>query len=362
MDWTVLKLLTWTTDFFKKRGIPSARLDAELLLADTLHCSRVQLYTRHDQPLAAQELAEFRARVTRRGAREPVAYILGRKEFWSLDFEVGPGVLIPRPDTEILVDEAIRLLGGATRILPGANRRPVERKALPWNAEVLALAEKNRQEAKTAEPSVASEGGLDSEAVATAEPVAVEDPATATPAAAPPGPPPKLVLDLCTGSGIIPICIAKETGARAIGVDISAEALEYARKNATALAPSGAVALLQGDLSAPVPKRFHGRFDLVTSNPPYISSQELVGLEPEITQFEPSLALEGGADGNDLYRRLVPEVLHMLQPGGWTLLEVGTASQGEAVLALLNAAGFVQGSLLKDLAGQVRVVKAQKRP
>ncbi|MFM7204179.1 MAG: N5-glutamine methyltransferase family protein [Myxococcota bacterium] len=376
-EWTVLKLLTTTTEFFKKKGIPSARLDAELLMAETLRCSRVQLYTRFDQPLTPEELVTVRGLVTRRGAREPVAYLLGRKEFWSLDFVVGPGVLVPRPDTEILVEEAIKLLGGARL------RKP-ERKALPWNAEVMALAEKAREEAATAK---ATEGAgqekviqLETEGL---EPAEVPGGAGVLGGPERPGgqaehvvgglerkpggkdstpvlnDEPRLVLDLCTGSGIIPIVLARETGARCVGVDVSTEALEFARKNAERHAPSGAVALLQGDLFAPVPKRFLGRFDLLTSNPPYIPKKVLETLEPEIHKHEPALALLGGDDGLSFYRRLAVEVKAWVKPGGWVLFEVGTARQGEAVVGLLNAAGLTGGVLLKDLAQQVRVVKVQ---
>lgn len=377
-EWTVLKLLTTTTEFFKKKGIPSARLDAELLMAETLRCSRVQLYTRFDQPLTPEELATVRGLVTRRGAREPVAYLLGRKEFWSLDFVVGPGVLVPRPDTEILVEEAIKLLGGARL------RKP-ERKALPWNAEVVALAEKAREEAaaKAAEgPGAEKVIQLKTEGLEPEE-VPVEPGAGVLGGSEPPrgqaeralgGPEqklggkdstavlndePRLVLDLCTGSGIIPIVLARETGARCVGVDVSTEALEFARKNAERHAPTGAVALLQGDLFAPVPKRFLGRFDLLTSNPPYIPKKVLETLEPEVHKHEPALALLGGDDGLSFYRRLVAEVKAWVKPGGWVLFEVGTARQGEAVVGLLNAAGLTGGVLLRDLAQQVRVVKVQ---
>lgn len=360
MDWTVLKLLNWTTDYFKKRQIPSSRLDAELLLAEALKCSRVQLYTRHDQPLGAEELAEFRAKVTRRANREPVAYILGRKEFWSLDFAVGAGVLVPRPDTEILVDEAIKLLGKV-------RQRTGEKKSLPWNTEVVALAEKLKQEAAQQsaeenrvvrddavvnEPENTSPAPDHASASASA-PAAASAPAKESPEA-------KLVLDLCTGSGIIPIVLARESGVKAIGIDISPEALVYAKKNAETHAPAGSVAILQGDLCGPVPKRFVGRFDMVTSNPPYIPDATLNGLEPEITQHEPRLALSGGGDGLDFYKRLAQDVPTMLKSGGWTLLEVGTEEQGKDVLKLLIAKGMVEGSLIKDLAGQVRVVKARK--
>lgn len=390
-----MKLLTTTTPFFQKKGIPSARLDAELLLAFVLKCSRVQLYTRFDQPLTDDELGQFRSLVARRAAREPVAYLLGKKEFWGLDFCVGPGVLIPRPDTEILLEEALRLLGSSKR--RGLEKKSGKR-ALVWNAEVLALAEQQRL-ARVSEAAAGEgepKGSVEAPAVSESAPEGVrsgewEGEREGAPAgisepnsqaqveasggqqrvASASGPDgsapseeaggePRLVLDVCTGSGILPICMARDSGARAIGVDISSEALEYARRNVELHAPPGGVALLRGDLLAPVPARFQGRFDLITCNPPYIALEAYGGLEPEIVKFEPALALKGGVDGLVLYVRMIPALGRWLKPGGHILFEVGDAVQGENVLGRLLKAGLCEGALLKDLSGAVRVVRAQK--
>ncbi|MCU0572138.1 MAG: peptide chain release factor N(5)-glutamine methyltransferase [Syntrophobacteraceae bacterium] len=110
--WTILKVLRWTTDYFKRKGIPQPRSDAEVLLAHALGLERLQLYLRHDQPLAGSELARFRDLVRRRAAREPAQYITGRQEFWSLELEVTPATLIPRPETEVLVEKALELIEG----------------------------------------------------------------------------------------------------------------------------------------------------------------------------------------------------------------------------------------------------------
>jgi release factor glutamine methyltransferase len=115
--WTVLKLLQWTTDYFRSKGLEGGRRDAELLLCATLDTDRVGLYVQFDRPLEQGELADYRAKVVRRAAREPVQYVLGEKEFWSLPFAVSPAVLIPRPDTEVLIEEALRLVPRARRIL-----------------------------------------------------------------------------------------------------------------------------------------------------------------------------------------------------------------------------------------------------
>jgi release factor glutamine methyltransferase len=365
VDWTILKLVQWTTDYLQKRGIPSARLDSEVLLADTLKLTRVQLYTRHDQPLTADELTAFKARLTRRANREPLAYILGKKEFWALDFEVGPGVLVPRPDTETLVEEGLRLLGGSRRSQPAA------RKSLPWNQEVESQRQAEQEKAKVESipvvRDIAQEVSAATADVAAAQtstsgdasPPDVSTPAQAKSAAENSAP---MVLDLCTGSAIIPICLARERGARAIGVDISSEALDYARRNVEKLAPAGQVALLQGDLTAPVPQRFLERFDLLTSNPPYLTTKLVDGLEPEVSRHEPRLALVADEDGLDFYRRIARDANRWLKPGGWCLLEVSDADQGRQVSALLEASGLTETALLKDLSGQVRVVRGRRMP
>lgn len=115
--WTVLKILKWTTDYFAGKGIDSARLEAELLLAATLELDRVGLYVNFERPLDSAELSAFRERVRRRALREPLQYILGEAEFWSLTFKVNPAVLVPRADTEILVEEALKRIDGAARVL-----------------------------------------------------------------------------------------------------------------------------------------------------------------------------------------------------------------------------------------------------
>ncbi|GAB6083077.1 peptide chain release factor N(5)-glutamine methyltransferase [Desulfuromonas carbonis] len=274
-SWTVLKILKWTSGYLAERGIDNGRLDAELLLADLLQLDRVGLYLNFDRPLNAAELTDFRQRVGRRARREPLQYILGRAEFWSLPFRVGPAVLVPRPDTEVLVEEAL---------------------------------------------------------------------ARATPAAR--------ILDVGTGSGAIAVALAHELpAARVAAVDISKEALLLAAENARVNGVAERVTFTPGDLHALA----DGEFDLVVANPPYIAATDLAGLMPEVRDFEPQLALDGGSDGLDAYRALARQASKLLVPGGWLLVEVG-AGQAPAVQELLAAAGLGELFCRADYAGIPRVV------
>lgn len=278
-SWTVLKLLRWTADYFAGRGIDSPRLDAELLLADTLGLDRVGLYLNFERPLEGVELAAFREQVRRRAAREPLAYILGRAEFWSLPLKVAPAVLIPRADTELLVEEALKRLSGAAR-----------------------------------------------------------------------------VLDVGTGSGALAIALAHERPECAVtAIDVSTAALAVAAENARANEVAERIGFMAGDLAA-LPE---GPFELIVSNPPYIPREDLAGLMPEVRDFEPRLALDGGTDGFDAYRALSRQAEATLAPGGWLLVEVGSG-QAPAVRQLFIAAGLSEVFVAQDLAGIERVVGGRK--
>jgi len=273
--WTVLKVLQWTAGYLREKGVEEGRLDAELLLSDALGLDRVGLYLNYDRPLTAAELALFRKGVSRRARREPLQYILGRVEFWSLPFVVNPAVLIPRPDTEILVEEALK------RASAGA-----------------------------------------------------------------------AILDVGTGSGAIAVALAHELPEAAVeGVDISPEALEVASENARRNGVDGRVRFRKTDLGS-LPE---GPFDLIVSNPPYIPGGELVALMPEVRDFEPRLALDGGGDGLDCYRLLAHQAPSRLRSGGWLLLETGVG-QASAVQKLLAEAGLLDVFSRNDYAGIPRVV------
>jgi release factor glutamine methyltransferase len=275
--WTPLKLLAWSQEWFAKKGVDAPRLTGELLLSHALRCDRIRLYLDFDKPLAEPELAAFRDLVKRRADGEPTAYLVGKREFWGRPFRVTPAVLVPRPETELLVEAALAVLpaGGSA-------------------------------------------------------------------------------LDLCTGTGAIAISLALEkAGASVVATDLSPEALAVARENAAAL--GAAVELLEGDLFAPLPAG--RRFDVVVSNPPYVPAGELAGLSREVKR-EPRLALDGGADGLDLLRRIAADAPRWLAPGGTLLLEMHE-SHAEPLVRLCREAGFASAEARKDLAGLWRYVVAR---
>jgi len=273
--WTTLKVLEWTKGYLAEKGIGNARLEAEWMLCEILGLDRVGLYVNFDKPLTAAELAHFRGMVARRARREPLQYILGTQEFMGLDFEVAPGVLIPRHDTETLVEEAVRLCGNARK-----------------------------------------------------------------------------VLDIGVGSGCIAVALARLlSGAAVVGVERSPEALAIARRNAEKHGVT--LTLREGSLFEPLTGE---RFDLIVSNPPYIPTADLAGLQPEVRDFEPTGALDGGTDGLDFYRLIIPAAPEFLNPDGWLLFEVGIG-QAEQVLGLFRETGrFGELFTARDPGGIERVV------
>jgi len=273
--WTVLKILAWTKEYLTQKGVENARLESEWMLCAALGLDRVGLYINFDKPLTAAELADYRAMVTRRAKREPLQYILGSQEFMGLEFEVSAAVLIPRHDTEVLVEEALRRSTASARIL-----------------------------------------------------------------------------DIGVGSGCIAVALAKALPqADVIGVDKSPQALVLAQKNAGK--HDVRLTLFEGSLFEPFPSQ---TFDLIVSNPPYIPTADLETLQPEVRNYEPSQALDGGADGLDFYRLIIPAAPDYLAPGGWLLFEVGIA-EAESVAELFTLTGrFTELFTAKDANGIERVV------
>jgi release factor glutamine methyltransferase len=277
--WTIEAVLAWAADDFRTRGIDSPRLDAELLLARALGSSRIELIADAKRPLAAPELARFRDLVRRRRAREPMAYILGEREFYGRTFRVDQRVLIPRPDTETLVDVALERTRG------------------------LSLSMR--------------------------------------------------ALDVCTGSGCVAVTLARERPSSIVfAADASADAVEVARDNALRLGAYN-LAVRCGDLFEPL--RASCRFDLVTANPPYVAERDIAGLMPDVRDYEPRLALDGGPDGLAIVRRIVGEAAGHLASGGALVVEVG-AEQAAAVAELFARAGFVGIAVRRDYGRIERVV------
>ena len=279
--WTIGRLLQWSERFFREKGIETPRLDAEVLLAHVLEKPRIYLYVHYDQPLDPDELAAYRGFVRRRGAREPVAYLVGEREFMGLTFAVSPAVLVPQPDTEALVSEARKRLQGKSGVR---------------------------------------------------------------------------IADVGTGSGAIALSLLHALpDLTAAAVDVSAAALKVARENADRFGLTDRVMFYEGDLLAPL---LGQTFDAVLSNPPYIPRGDIAALPPEV-QAEPRLALDGGADGLDFYRRLVREAAAFLRPDGFLAVEAG---RGEAVVIseLARTNGWLEVEITKDLAGIDRVVTMRR--
>ncbi len=299
--WTIGTLLETATGYLREKGSGSPRLDAELLLAEVLGIDRIHLYTEYDRPLASDEVDDYRSLMARRGRREPVSYILGRAHFRHLVLEVTPAVLIPRPETEELVDIALGVL----------RRKPLLEALLD------------------AAPSGVASATNEAEA-------------------------PVLIADVGCGSGAIALSIAQESGFRVLATDLSAEALAVAKRNRDSLGLTPFVDLRRSDLLSGVPD---DSLRLVVSNPPYIATADIEGLEPDVKSYEPLAALEAGPDGLAVLRRLLSEAARVLRPGGTMIVEVGDGQAG-AVAAMAGSVGFAAISIHKDLSNKERMVEA----
>ncbi len=289
-EWTIQRLLTWITEYLTGKKVDAPRLSAELLLSSVLGLKRIELYTQYNKPVAQEQLDRLRGLVKRAGRHEPVAYLIGRTEFYSLEFEVTPACLIPRPETELLVQRAIEFLRRRTG--------------------------------------------------------------------------PQSVCDLCTGCGVVAVAIAKNVAdARVVATDISEPALTVAARNVEKYQLRERIELLEGDLFEPViPQLDVAPFDLIASNPPYVSAAEYEALDKNVKDYEPRLALYAGADGLDVYRRIAAKVDQFLKPDGILLLEIGY-QQGDAVRGLLEqTAIFEQVRVEKDLQNHDRVVVGIRSP
>ena len=388
--WTVSKILQWTQQYFSGKGLENPRLDAEVLLCDVLGCRRIDLFMRLQQELQPEELKKFREFVLRRAAWEPLAYIIGRKTFLQWEFKVTPAVLIPRPETELLVEKLVHCLTGKslTQIEKEAFWRKKAEEAKAAAEKVKAVsAEKMQTETDPAKAAAWQQEVADREAVAArvAEragltftvPEAVVDsddshaaglhakgdlkqkeqasePQGAKDEPVKQGPD---ILDIGVGSGAILLSLLKLLPeSRGLAVDISAEALAVAKENAALLHVAERAWLLQSDIWSRVPDR--SRFDIVVSNPPYIPAQVIGTLARDVLK-EPRLALDGGQDGLDAYRNITSGMAQHIKTDGLAAFEVGIG-QGEAVALLCREQGFAVTAVVKDYAGIDRMVFATR--
>lgn len=342
--WTVKAALEWTEGYLARKGDENPRLSAEWLLGEACGLRRIELYTGFERPLSMDERDVLRDYVARRGKGEPLQYITGEVAFRHIEVKVRPGVLIPRPETEVLVSEALALL-------PGADRpRALDSRMTEAETRELLAAMAAEEEGAPSGPNDATPAGVAAE---TAAPTIDEAPAPARPS-------PLFVADLCTGSGCIACSIAYEhPRARVIATDIAPEAVALARENAEALEVSDRVSVVQCDLGEGVPASALGRLDLVVSNPPYVPTRVLADVPREVAAFEPALALDGGADGLDVFRRLLEFCSRALKPGGGFAFELHETSLDDAA-RLAAEAGFQGVRVVRDLAGRPRVLTGRR--
>lgn len=381
--WTIRRCLDWTRDYLKDRGDERPRLSAEWLLSGVTGLSRTEIYVNFDKPMSSEELAAMHTAVVRRAKGEPLQYIIGETSFRTIDVMCEPGVLIPRPETELLVEEVLAYLDreviGAA---PAAARGRVE---LPWNAEVEAAlqaeiaAAKEKDEAPvverelrdddfdtleggegTIETADGAEGDAD---VLGAAPVEEGEFSEGVPAQD--GESGQIrcarVLEVGCGTGCISLSIASERSGRAqcVAIDIEPRAVDLSIRNRDALGISPAdVDVRLGNLVSPLNRETEwGTFDVLVSNPPYIPSAVMESLPHEVADFEPALALDGGADGLDIFRRLVNAAPHMLRPGGLLACELYEGHL-DAAADLCRSAGMHDVRIVEDFTGRPRIVLA----
>ncbi|MFP4589191.1 MAG: peptide chain release factor N(5)-glutamine methyltransferase [Candidatus Acetothermia bacterium] len=278
-DWTVKTVLEWTREYFRDAGINKARLEAEILLAHSLDVDRLDLYLEPDRPLTQEELDQFKPLIKQRREGTPIEYVIGKVNFMGLTLKIDKRGLIPRPETEELVEQVL-----------SAHRPQKDLK----------------------------------------------------------------VLDLGTGSGAIAIALAKFLVNPSItAVDIDPDTLSLAKDNAQLNSAADRITFLQSDWFAGV----EGSFDLIVTNPPYVSARELEDLDPKIKDHEPLQALDGGRDGLESIDRIVRNSHKFVNESGYLYIEIG-ANQGRDVKRILRECDYSKVQLREDLAGRDRIVTA----
>jgi release factor glutamine methyltransferase len=281
---TVLQALNTASDYLNKKGINSARLNSELLLTHILNCKRLDLYLSFERPLQKKEIDIYRELLKRRSTFEPLQYIIGKVEFYGLEFEVNPSVLIPRPETELLVEAVIELIKKYKR------------------------------------PSI---------------------------------------LDIGSGSGNISIALAKNIPwCKVVGLDISEEAIKTAKRNAKLNEVDNQLMFVRQNILNGL-EIGENKFDVVVSNPPYISAEEYLNLDPELKLYEPRFALSDESDGLSFYRKISVVSKSLLKDDGKLFFEVG-AGQAEAVKQILIDNGYKNIVVKKDYSDIERIVIGEK--
>lgn len=277
---TVLEAIKLSENYLRKYNIESSRLNAELLLAEILNCKRLELYLIYDKPLSDSEIKKYREFLTRRSKREPLQYIVGHVEFYGYKFMVDPSVLIPRPETELLVETAVK--------------------------------EYNDKDSIN-------------------------------------------ILDIGVGSGNISISLLKNlTNSRAVGIDISQEALSLAQKNAELHQIVDRIELKNFDIFTDNYNNL-GKFDLIISNPPYVSNEDFNSLDPELKVYEPASSITDYSNGFRFYEKIIPIATEMLNEKGKVIFELGK-DQHKKVEDLMLLNGFKNIKVIKDYSNISRII------
>jgi release factor glutamine methyltransferase len=281
---TVLEAIKGAIDYLTKKGIKSARLNSELLLSHVLKCKRLDLYLSFERPLQKNEIDDYRELLKRRSTFEPLQYIIGKVEFYGLEFEVNPSVLIPRPETELLVESVIESFKDNERIN---------------------------------------------------------------------------ILEIGSGSGNISVALAKNIPAcSVVGLDISEEALETSRRNAKLNQVEKQVMFINKNVLKGM-EIGENKFDAVVSNPPYISAEDFINLDPELRLYEPRYALTDESDGLSFYRKISFLSKSLLKDGGKLFFEIG-AGQSTAIKQILVDNNFKNISIKKDYSDIERIITGDK--
>lgn len=288
--WTIKRVLDWTNGYLGRKGDEHPRLSAEWLLSAVCGLSRVELYTNFDRPLSPDELSAMHAAIERRAAGEPLQYVTGEMPFRHIVLRCEKGVLIPRPETEVLVDAALEGVDAAL----GRDEKPVR------------------------------------------------------------------VLEVGTGTGCIALSIASERpGTQVTATDLSERAVALASRNREALGLVEAVDIVECDLASGVAPELMGRFSVLVSNPPYIPTTVLREEVPaEVADYEPALALDGGADGLDVFRRLLELAPAALAPAGMLAVELFEESLDQAAELVRDQGGWRSVEVREDLTHRPRALVA----
>lgn len=388
--WTIKRCLDWTRDYLRDKGDERPRLSAEWLLSGVTGLSRTEIYMSFDKPMSPEELARMHSAVVRRAKGEPLQYIIGETDFRTITVACAPGVLIPRPETELLVEETLKYIDAD--VLGAAACRPRSRVELPWNAEIQAA-----REAELATAAAQSEDRLVERELTEEDIAALEEDAeleagdsgdsgdevglqTAVPrdgegalgATSANGVNTSddddsasqvaRVLEVGCGTGCISLSIAAERPEHTccVAIDIEPRAVDLSIRNRDALgiAPD-VVDVRLGNLVSPLNRETEwGTFDVLVSNPPYIPTSVMDNLPHEVADYEPALALDGGEDGLDIFRRLVNAAPHMLKPGGLLACELYEGHLDQAA-SLCRAAGMREVRVVNDLTNRPRIILAR---